>query len=301
MGIQFRTLEAEDIGKLAPYFSLRSNLSCDSVIFDSYLWRDCYEVEFAVAEDTAVLMKMRYEGENFGALPICAADDMPRYFRMLERYFREELGEKLKIYGADEAGVAHLDLNPAHYEVREEPSMADYIYDAESLRTLTGKKYHKKKNHVNAFLRNYQDRWEYRRLGSEAKEEIWSFLSRWEQGKQDDVEEHLAAEAKGLHDYLNHMECFDAVMAGIYVDGQLEAFTIGSYNPVDRMSVVHVEKANGSIRGLYSLINQQFQAREFPEARLVNREDDMGIVSLRKAKESYHPIMMGRKYSIFRL
>ena len=90
-------------------------------------------------------------------------------------------------------------------------------------------------------------------------------------------------------------------MGGIYVDGELEAFSIGSYNPTERMAVIHIEKANSDMRGLYQLINQQFLIREFPEAEIVNREDDLGIEGLRKAKMSYCPIDFARKYRIRQL
>lgn len=298
MEVEFKRLEAEDISGLLTYFARRSNLTCDSTIFDSYLWRNFYEVEYAIVDEEILLMKMREDGEDFGALPLCAPEHMQRGFEILENYFREELGAGLRVYDADEKGMEMLSLPEEKYQVTEQPDHADYIYNGESLRTLAGKKYHKKKNNVNAFLKAYEGRWEYTRLGAESRDEIWDFLKRWRAQKAEDVEEHLQAEICGLRDYLDHMDKFRAVMAGIRIDGVLEAFTIGTYNPVDRMSIVHVEKANGEIRGLYTLINQQFQAREFPDALLVNREDDVGLPSLRKAKESYHPVMMARKFDI---
>ena len=84
-------------------------------------------------------------------------------------------------------------------------------------------------------------------------------------------------------------------MAGVYIDGQLEAFTIGSLNVRENMAVIHIEKANPEIRGLYQFINQQFLINEFPEAELVNREDDVGMEGLRKAKMSYCPIGFAKK------
>ena len=72
-------------------------------------------------------------------------------------------------------------------------------------------------------------------------------------------------------------------MAGVYIDGQLEAFTIGSLNVRENMAVILIEKATPEIRGLYQFINQQFLINEFPAAELVNREDDVGMEGLRKA------------------
>ena len=88
-------------------------------------------------------------------------------------------------------------------------------------------------------------------------------------------------------------------MAGVYIDGKLEAFTIGSYNEFEKMAVIHIEKANPEINGLYQFINREFLVRAFPEEMmLVNREDDVGMEGLRRAKMSYNPIDFARKYSI---
>ena len=83
----------------------------------------------------------------------------------------------------------------------------------------------------------------------------------------------------------------------MYVDNKLEAFTIGELiNP--NMALVHIEKANPNIRGLYQYINQQFILNEFPEVEFVNREEDLGIPGLRKAKLSYHPVRFVEKYTV---
>ena len=87
-------------------------------------------------------------------------------------------------------------------------------------------------------------------------------------------------------------------MVGVYIDGDLQAFSVGSYNSREKMAVIHIEKANPEFNGLYQFINQQFLVHEFPDAVLVNREDDMGLEGLRQAKMSYNPIGFARKYKI---
>ena len=220
MDIIFRPLEAEDIPKLLPYFALRSNVTCDSTIFDSYLWRKYYQVEYAIVDEHILLMKMQEDGVHYAALPICAEEYLKEGFDLLKDYFHREMKTELRIYDADEKGLEVLGLDPGEYIVEELSDYADYIYDAECLRTLAGKKYHKKKNNVNAFARGYEGRWEYRRLGQDAREEIWNFLKSWEENKEENVEEHLEAEVSGLRDYLDHMDKFSAVMAGIRIDGR---------------------------------------------------------------------------------
>ena len=90
----------------------------------------------------------------------------------------------------------------------------------------------------------------------------------------------------------------DHYIGGIFVDGRLEAFSIGAYNPKEEMACISIEKGNPEIPGIYQVINQEFLLHEFPQAMLVNREDDMGLAGLRKAKESYNPIGFARKYML---
>ena len=295
----FKKIEREDVWLLPEYFDLRPTKVCDSTLFDSYLWRDYYDVDFCIRDGKAVEWRMKSDGEYFMAMPLCTAEDLPYYFEDTRRYSNEVLGKKLALYETDEESLEILKLDPEKFQIEEAVDSADYLYDAESLRTLQGKDYRKKKNHINAFLREYEGRFEYRPLGCGDKPLIWQFLDRWEQNKGDDVGHHLIAEVRGLHDVLNNCVALDARMGGIFVDGQLEAFSVGSYNRPMKMAIIHIEKANPEIRGMYPLINQQFLIHEFPEAVLVNREDDMGLPGLRKAKESYHPIGFARKYNIF--
>ena len=292
----YKRLVARDVACLSGFFGRRKNLTCDSTIFDSYLWQDYFSLEYRIWEDRALLFRMRDEEGFFTTVPICDEETLPEAFAELEREYAEA-GKKFRLCWADEEAVRILQLPADRYTITEIPDQADYLYDAEKLRTLSGKKYHKKKNHLNAFLKEYEGRWEYRRMHRWSRCEIWDFLTRWEENKEN-VEEHMEAEMSGLHHYLFNMDVFDAKMAGIYIDGRLEAFTIGSYNAHDRMSIVHVEKADSNIRGLYVLINQQFQIHEFPEAVLVNREDDVGLPALRAAKLSWQPVAMARKYDI---
>ena len=155
MDINFKPLEAEDMARLEPYFQLRSNLTCDSVILESFLWKEYYQAEFAVVDEKAVLVKSFLHGAHQGALPICRKEDMAYYFHLEEQYFNEVLGQDFNVLMGDEPGIEALNLAAGTYDITELTDMADYVYDAESLRTLAGKKYHKKKNNVNAFLKEY--------------------------------------------------------------------------------------------------------------------------------------------------
>lgn len=300
MNLNFKPVEAEDLEELNPFFCKRPNKTCDSVFLDSFIWREYYNVRYAVSDNKAILWLMDLDGKTGSAMPICSEEDLEYYFWKLVEYFNTELKAPLYINLADEEAVEQLGLKnmPDKFKITEQVDLKDYLYDGNAMRTLSGKKLHKKKNHLNAFKREYEVRYEYRRLCCSDRGDVWKFLDRWREEKGEEVEEHLDYEVRGIHEILKNCSLLNVRMSGVYIDGHLEAFTIGSYNPLEQMAVIHIEKANPEIRGLYQFINQQFLIEEFPEAVLINREDDLGLEGLRKAKLSYNPIDYARKYQV---
>ncbi len=301
MCLNFKPICEEDIKTISYYFKLRSNKTCDSVFLDAFLWKDFYNVKFAVWEDKALLLTMVIDGEDYCALPMCKEEHIKDAFNVLVDYFNNTLNKKLKVYLADEEGVNALNLDENLFSIKEVEDAKDYLYLAENLKTLSGKKLRKKKNHINAFLRENEGNFYYKTLCCEASDTILEFLDRWRDNKGDSTEEHLDGELEGINDILKNCKALNVTMAGIFVNDKLEAFTIGSYNELEKMAIIHIEKANPNIRGLYPYINQQFIINAFPYAYLVNREDDLGIEGLRKAKLSYEPIDYARKYRIIQL
>lgn len=298
MNLQFKDIETDDIEIMTPFYMMRKNRTCDSVFLESFIWKDFYKVRYAIWEGKAILWLMEYGGNVFSAMPLCREEDLPDAFKALETYFNEELGYPLVINLADEYAVQYLNLPESEYYVEEQVDSKDYLYDGNAMRTLAGKKLHKKKNHVNAFMRDYGNRAEYRALCCSDSHTVWEFLDKWREKKGDEVEEHLDYEVRGIHDILKNCSSLNIRMGGVFIDGQMEAFTMGSYNPIENMAVIHIEKANPDIRGLYQYINQQFLLAEFPDVDWVNREDDMGLEGLRAAKMSYNPTDFARKYLV---
>lgn len=299
MSLEFKKIEAADIVKLTPFFAQRPNKTCDSVFLDSFLWREYYNVRYAISDGKAIQWLMEEDGVAHSAMPMCKEEDLPYYFNEMVEYFNNELKLPYKVYLADEEAVHSLNLKESgDFEVIEQEDLKDYLYDGEAMRTLAGKKLHKKKNHLNSFLKEYEGRYEYRRLCCSDRDEVWKFLDCWRESKGDDVEDHLDYEVEGIHEILKNCSQLSVRMSGVFIDGKLEAFTIGSYNAFENMAIIHIEKANAQIRGLYQFINQQFLIHEFPDAALVNREDDLGEEGLRKAKLSYNPVGYARKYLV---
>ena len=192
--MDYRPLTAEDVILLAPFYTLRPNRSCDSAPLDQYLYRNFYQVKYCQVEDALFLMFMdgseeadpdgtakSVTPEIYGFLPYCREEDLAHYLKLEETYFNQVLGIPLVMTSADQEGVACLKETDAlnDYEVNEVEDTRDYLYDAEALRTLAGRKYTKKRNHINKFLKAYEGRWEYRTLTYADHEEVLAFLKKW--------------------------------------------------------------------------------------------------------------------------
>ncbi len=295
---EFVDLRAEEYDDIIEYFKKRYSHTCENIVMSHFIWKDYYHTKVMI-DGEGMIWLMNAFGETFSAIPLCEEGKLKEYFLKTKEYFNNVLGRKLVIYLADEKDVELLNLSEDEYIVEADRRYFDYIYDAEKFRTFAGKKLHKKKNHLNAFLKEYEGRYEYRSLCCQSKEEIMTFLRKWEEKRDiEDEYNRVDYELEGIQYLLDHDQCLHFNMGAVYIDGEMEAFSLGVYGKHEKMAVIHVEKANPNIRGLYPFMAQQMMINEFPEAEFVNREDDMGLEGLRKSKLSYNPIYLMEKYTI---
>ena len=157
MNLDFKPVEAEDIDRLTPLFCRRPNKTCDSVFLDSFIWSKLYGVQFAVSDGKAIQWLMENDGVAGTAMPICSEEDLEHYFNEIVEYFNTVLKKPLYIHLADEEAVMALGLmeQTDRFLVKEQEDLKDYLYDGDAMRSLSGKKLHKKKNHLNGFKRDY--------------------------------------------------------------------------------------------------------------------------------------------------
>lgn len=286
--------------ELDPYFDLVDYEACEYCFATLYMWQHVYKTSYYTQEDFAVLVG-EYEGDSFSILPLTKKENLNKVIDFVIEYFEKE-NKKIYLRGVTKEVIEALKEDfKDRFEYIEERDLFDYIYEGESLRTLGGRKNQKKRNHINYFLKEYEGRFEYKLLDKENFGECLNLLKDWSINKEEhnEFDEGMDDELIGIKKIFDSYDILkDRVkIAGIYVDGKLEAFTIGELLNKN-MALVHIEKANPDIRGLYPYINQQFIVNEFPDVEFVNREEDMGIEGLRKAKLSYHPCRFVEKYTV---
>ncbi|MBW1802292.1 MAG: DUF2156 domain-containing protein, partial [Deltaproteobacteria bacterium] len=195
------------------------------------------------------------------------------------------------------AGKTFVDqhVNPAHYLSQLDRDNSDYVYLASDLIRLAGRKFHRKKNHVNRFKKNAA--YEYRPLDIELVECFLDMQEHWCQMRECTEKPDLLSEDYAIYQALTHFEDLDFRGGAIVLDSGVEAFSLGeSLNP--ETAVIHIEKANPDITGLCAAINQIYCLNTWSDITYINREQDLGIEGLRKAKESYYPNHMVDKYIV---
>ncbi|MDR1570994.1 MAG: phosphatidylglycerol lysyltransferase domain-containing protein [Clostridiales Family XIII bacterium] len=174
----------------------------------------------------------------------------------------------------------------------------DYVYNTQDLIDLKGRDYHSKKNHLNYFLNNYD--YEYVALGSDMADEAMDFIKRFNERKNlanAHERELLLMEERAMRDVFRNIETVGYLTGAIRIDGAIEALSIGG-RLGKKTVTVHVEKANTEFRGLYQAINNEFCRHAAKDVKRINREEDMGLPGLRKAKLSYKPSMLVEKYTV---
>jgi hypothetical protein len=248
-----------------------------------FLFRKAHGYRLTQVGDALVLTGRGYDGCSYFLPPLCGEIALS-----LKKLF----AQGLTLYGADDIFVDRF-LQTGGIEVVPDRDNFDYLHMREELALLSGKVYHKKKNRVNYFA--VRHRYVTEIYQSSHLQGALSLLDEWRRiravtgpiSAQGEVEG--TAEALRLHDELG--------LSGVVllVDGVVRGFALGERLNRDT-AVCHFEKGDLFMEGLYQLLDREFNRLLFTDCRQVNREQDLGELSLRQSKLSYHPIELVRKY-----
>lgn len=289
--LKFRDIRAEDkliYDKYKPAGAIASEAAFTTM----FIWNDYYNLK--VAEDDGFFffqfnIKNRIPSYYFplgsGDVDL-ALDALKEYTRanghiMAFRLITEDQLEKLKSYGG------------ASFVYNEERDCEDYVYPSEQLISLAGKRLHAKRNHINYFLENYD--YTYEAVTPEvAKEECAPLMYRLITEKDHNVN---SFELPAMKRFFENYDILGEKGAVIRVGGKIVAMSFGEALS-DQAAVIQLEVAREEYRGAYQMINKLFCENEWKDYPFINREEDMGLEGLRRAKESYQPIFLVKKYTV---
>jgi len=246
-----------------------------------YLFRETHQYRLSQLEGGLLVILGKDQQNPFFMLPF-GIPEQP----LLDLLFRHHHGMKC----ASEAQARQLE--GWGFRVIEDRDNFDYLYDRNELAKLAGRKYHKKKNLVNAFINNYN--YEGRPLLMEFLPDAIRVLELWRDGRDNPGDYKASKEALEKAEELQ-------LCGGIYyVEGEPAAYTLGEELAHGQSFVIHFEKALSKYKGIYQFVNQCFASILPEKYKFINREQDLGDPGLHQAKMSYQPVGFVKKYRVFK-
>lgn len=285
MIIPFRPVTAADADVLRSFTMESKCMNCDMNVANLCSWQFLYHTEFAVV-DGFLLLRFMLDGLVTYMKPIGKGDLRP-ILQLLMADARS-LGDTFRMACVCPCSQALMDeAMPGAFVYTTNRASSDYLYLREKLVTLSGKKLQPKRNHISKFCRMYPD-YEYRPLTEELVPECLRLGEEWCRANDCHGQRTLLAELHMMDYALHHRDELHIQGGALFVDGRIVAFTFGSCINATTFDVC-VEKADTAYEGAYAMINREFVSRLPEEIIYINREEDLGIEGLRKAKLSYAP------------
>ena len=263
---------------------------CDFTFGNIFCWSIAENTRIAL-KDGFLFLRSRFNGIKSYAFP-WGKGDIKAALKILEEDAKER-NAPLSFYCLSEEQTAVLkEIYGERFRAWEQRDFFDYVYSRENLAELKGRKYHSKKNHINSFVKNYN--FSYEELSENNLEECLDFSRRWHKNgaRNPKLDEELLVIEKAFK-YFGQLGLFGAVLR---VDGEIIAYALGEKMPDGKTFCTHFEKASPGIPTAYAMINKAFAEKSLGDFEYINREDDAGEENLRKAKTSYHPEFLVKKY-----
>lgn len=293
--LNFKPITIEDKNIFDKYLRPYNYETSEYSFTNLFIWRKACDIQYAIYNDVLIIKKtdfngsyhfmqpIGYEKENLKVIVDILIENKTKFeleylFKDIEESFLTDL---LGIYG------------DGFFTILEDRDNFDYIYESKDLISLSGKKLHKKKNNYNHFIKNYN--YDISEITPELIQPCIKAAREWCHNHI--CKGYLLYELKAIEELLKNNSLLNFKGMVVFVDNKISAFTIGEKVNED-MAIIHIEKADSDIRGLYNFINKAFIEKYFSDVPYINREQDLGIEGLRSAKESYIPVKLAKKFII---
>ena len=298
----FKQITLDDLPEINRIVRMSRSLTCDYTIGGIFMWVDYFKYQYCIYRDTLFISGLSENHPDMmafscpvGSLPL------PTAINLLKDYCEErDMPLRFSAIPAD-CLACFTAINPAA-EVEELTDWSDYVYTADSFATLSGKKMAKKRNHVNHFLQEYPEA----TLSPIRPDDIpllKAELMRWHAEASEEPADSSTEqeELREVIDVLDHYSDYPFVgyMLRTAPDGPVAGFSMAEI--INEMAFVHIEKMDHTLNGAGETLAHLFVKelrKEYPAVSYLNREEDCGDPGLRRAKESWHPAMLLRKYNV---
>jgi len=290
--LNFQPVTTYDKETLQSFFNKVAFGNCDFSFSNIFSWKHSYDTTFAV-EDDFLYIRFQPAGDLPGYLFPVGTGNLKVAVERLKQDANERATE-LRLYAVTQRMFDLLEeAMPGQFIYEKDRDWYEYIYSSEDLITLVGKKYQAKRNHINKFKRIYK--WEYLPITRQIIPDCLELYERWcaENGgcnsEQSLIEERIATQ-----NTFQNFEKLELIGGALRINGEILAYSYGQPLTKDIFGV-HAEKCLYEIDGGFTMINREFAEHNCSNYSYINREEDLGIDSLRQAKMSYHPVILLEK------
>jgi len=284
--IDFQKLDPNNKAAYDRYLMNSGERGCEYSFANLNMWG---RQRAAFVEDRLVLFS-QFERRSVYPFPIGNGELRPVLDAVLEDARSRGIVCRLSGLTAQDC-VTLEELYPGKFCFHPDRNGCDYVYAIDNLADLPGRKYQRKRNHVNKFHLSHPD-CQTAEITQDNLQAVWDMTERWYENRlAEDSQNDYHMERKAIKRAFSGMEALGLEGIALVEHGEILAMTMGSRLSADTFDV-HFEKAREDVDGAYAAINHAFAGHlrsKYPELRFLNREDDMGLPGLRKAKLSYYP------------
>lgn len=291
--IHFEKLDLHQKEKYEAYLAHLGGHGCEYGFVNKFLWGR----QKAAFLDGYLVVFAQFDRKSIYLFPIGTGDPKPVLDAIICDARERGIPCYLTSLTKEECELLES-LYPGKFRFHLDRDGFDYVYDINDLADLKGRKFQKKRNHANRFDAEHPD-FRILPLDEQTRAGAYCLLQQWYKNR---------AEIDPLNDFHLEKLATDRAFAFqkqlglegiVLMDGdEMLAFTMGSFLTEDTMDI-HFEKAREDVPGAYNAINREFARylrRKYPQLKWLNREDDVGLEGLRKAKLSYNPHHFNEKY-----
>ncbi len=259
-----------------------------------FIWKDFYNFAWSLERDWLLIISDSPKGRGWMFPPIGPSARVEICAKLLE-WLGEIKGIKVpRIERADSRLAAEL-AQASGFLIEPARDHFDYVYRSEALIQLAGNRYQAQRNHIHHLERS--SAFSYEPLQPRHLSACLDLAEKWCAQKRCVEDLSLQGEWAAVKACLRNFSELNLQGAVILIEGKVEAFTLGELLN-KATAVVHIEKANPMISGLYAVINQEFCRHSWSKVPFINREQDLGVPGLRMAKMSYQPQRLVEKFRI---
>lgn len=290
-----RKLKITDYHHVAPLLKEYPLKISDYSFTNIFAWRQAYNYRISDFNEM-LIVSGQYRKRPFILPPIgnpkMAADTVLQIFKMQKK------SSKRPFLAVSPDHLAEELEEEAHIKIISDRENWDYIYNSSDLAKLEGQKYHSKRNLIKQFNSLYSA--EVEELTTASCAEAIEYSDRWCEQRDCESNEGLKREHCAIYQMLSHFEALRLHGVLIRIGGEIFGISMGEKLNNDTY-VIHVEKADKHHKGIYQFLNQKLAETVSRKYKWINREQDLGIKGLRRAKQSYYPDHFVKKYRILYL